>query len=54
MPTSRWTELNLFDKLRRDAADHHIVRHVLRHYGTGGDDGILADGDTRTDDGADA
>ena len=45
---------DLLDDAGGVAADHHIVWHILRDHGSGGNDGIPADGDARTDDGTDA
>lgn len=36
---------DLLDDAGGVAADHHIVRHILRDHGSGGNDGIPADGD---------
>lgn len=44
----------MFDDSGGIAADDHIVRHILRHNSSGGNDGIPADGHTRADDGTHA
>ena len=46
--------LYVFNHLGWYATNHHIVWHILRHNSTCRNDGILADGDARTDNDTDA
>jgi hypothetical protein len=46
--------IKLFDDLCRNASHHYIVWHILCHHSTCSNDGIPANGHTRTDDGTDA